>query len=300
MYSILIYYLKLGGIIEPDGLYIKKNVDLYITGSNAYLLSGELATLLSGRYIEIKMLPLSFKEYCSAFEEKNESKEEEEEMKEEANKIGYIYHDVESELYKWLTTTEGVKEYINPLLEKDAHGDEAQYYIVENNREVNQDALSYFKSVYTGVTRSEQGSILIARSDYITRTKNKNGESLLNLNKYNSNGVKFKSINQGDLDLIDDWCCLEYGVAYNGKGQYEAALDKLEKAAEYAIAFDAYKDGDSYTSLMLYGISADEHGLWDEKTTDDMLRRLTSQSRYECLKNNVRYENIIKKLSKRS
>ena len=46
-----------------DGLYIIKNVDLYITGSNAYLLSGELATLLTGRYIEIKMLPLSFKEY---------------------------------------------------------------------------------------------------------------------------------------------------------------------------------------------------------------------------------------------
>ena len=50
-----------------DSLYIKKNVDVYITGSNAYLLSGELATLLSGRYIEIKMLPLSFKEYLSAF-----------------------------------------------------------------------------------------------------------------------------------------------------------------------------------------------------------------------------------------
>lgn len=48
-----------------DSLYIKKNVDLYITGSNAHLLSGELATLLSGRYIEIKMMPLSFKEYIS-------------------------------------------------------------------------------------------------------------------------------------------------------------------------------------------------------------------------------------------
>jgi len=58
-----------------DGLYIKKNVDLYITGSNAYLLSGELATLLSGRYIEIKMLPLSFKEYSSAFKDKSESKD---------------------------------------------------------------------------------------------------------------------------------------------------------------------------------------------------------------------------------
>lgn len=46
-----------------DSLYIKDNIDIYITGSNAYILSGELATLLSGRYVEIKMLPLSFKEY---------------------------------------------------------------------------------------------------------------------------------------------------------------------------------------------------------------------------------------------
>ena len=50
-----------------DSLYIKKNVDIYITGSNAFLLSGELATLLTERYVEIKMLPLSFKEYVSAF-----------------------------------------------------------------------------------------------------------------------------------------------------------------------------------------------------------------------------------------
>lgn len=54
-----------------DSLYIKTNVDVYITGSNAYLLSGELATLLSGRYIEIKMLPLSFKEYITAFDNNN-------------------------------------------------------------------------------------------------------------------------------------------------------------------------------------------------------------------------------------
>ena len=50
-----------------DWLYAKKNVDLYITGSNAFLLSGELATLLSGRYVEIKMQPLSFSEYVSAY-----------------------------------------------------------------------------------------------------------------------------------------------------------------------------------------------------------------------------------------
>lgn len=46
-----------------NSLFLKSNVDIYITGSNAHMLSGELATLLSGRYIEIKMLPLSFKEY---------------------------------------------------------------------------------------------------------------------------------------------------------------------------------------------------------------------------------------------
>jgi predicted AAA+ superfamily ATPase len=40
-----------------DSLYIKKNVDLYLTGSNAYMLSAEIATILSGRYIEIHMLP---------------------------------------------------------------------------------------------------------------------------------------------------------------------------------------------------------------------------------------------------
>ena len=52
-----------------DSLYINKNVDLYITGSNANLLSSELATLLSGRYIEVKMLPLSFKEYKDAYKD---------------------------------------------------------------------------------------------------------------------------------------------------------------------------------------------------------------------------------------
>ena len=48
-----------------DSLYVKPDVDIYITGSNAWMLSGDLATLLTGRYVEIRMLPLSFKEFLS-------------------------------------------------------------------------------------------------------------------------------------------------------------------------------------------------------------------------------------------
>lgn len=55
-----------------DSLYIKKDVDLYVTGSNAYMLSSEIATLISGRYVEISMLPLSFKEYVSSTGSANE------------------------------------------------------------------------------------------------------------------------------------------------------------------------------------------------------------------------------------
>lgn len=51
-----------------DSLFLKDNCDVYITGSNAYFMSGELATVLSGRYIELKMLPLSFQEFCSGLE----------------------------------------------------------------------------------------------------------------------------------------------------------------------------------------------------------------------------------------
>ena len=55
-----------------DSLFIKENTDIYITGSNAYLLSGDLATLLTGRYVEISMLPLSFAEYLECTHETSE------------------------------------------------------------------------------------------------------------------------------------------------------------------------------------------------------------------------------------
>jgi predicted AAA+ superfamily ATPase len=54
-----------------DGLFIKKNVDLYLTGSNSNIQSGQWATLLSGRYVQIHVFPLSFKEYSSALSSDN-------------------------------------------------------------------------------------------------------------------------------------------------------------------------------------------------------------------------------------
>lgn len=48
-----------------DSLFLHSNLDIYMTGSNAWFMSGELATLLAGRYVEISMLPLSFREFCT-------------------------------------------------------------------------------------------------------------------------------------------------------------------------------------------------------------------------------------------
>ncbi len=52
-----------------DSLFLRENCDLYLTGSNGYLLSGELATLLTGRYVSLSMMPLSFREFCEGQQE---------------------------------------------------------------------------------------------------------------------------------------------------------------------------------------------------------------------------------------
>ena len=63
--------------VEPyqkavDSLFLKENCDVYITGSNAYFMSGELATLLTGRYVELSMMPLSFAEFCEGLDEQRQ------------------------------------------------------------------------------------------------------------------------------------------------------------------------------------------------------------------------------------
>ena len=88
------------------------------------------------------------------------------------------------------------------------------------------------------------------------------------------------------------------GALYLLEHNYEEALDSFEKAAGYAIAFDSYKDGDLYSSLIMYGIETDEHNLWDNSAVQDMLERLTKQSKYDVLKGNERYKTIVLNLEK--
>lgn len=101
-----------------DGLFIKKNVDLYVTGSNAYLLSGELATLLTGRYINISILPLQFIEYndFTAVKSPNLSK-----IDSLANFIieGGIPEYLKQKTINEKQAEEFVKSVLNTIIEKD-------------------------------------------------------------------------------------------------------------------------------------------------------------------------------------
>ena len=106
-------------------------------------------------------------------------------------KIGYIYDSQNSELYKWITETEGTKEHIIPYTETDAHGQEAQYYIVENYSKTDKDALQFFNSLYTGITRSEQGSLVITSSNAVM----KSGKT----DKFNQAGLKFEAVQDTEM-----------------------------------------------------------------------------------------------------
>ncbi|MBP3201795.1 MAG: ATP-binding protein [Lachnospiraceae bacterium] len=88
-----------------DSLYLKTNVDIYITGSNAYMLSSEIATLISGRYVQIEMLPLSYKEYREGMKENNK----------EANLMSYIENTSFPQVIQFANDKELIKEYVESL-----------------------------------------------------------------------------------------------------------------------------------------------------------------------------------------
>lgn len=88
-----------------DSLYLKKNVDIYITGSNAYMLSSEIATLISGRYVQIEMLPLSYKEYKEGMKEKNK----------EVSLMSYIENTSFPQVIQFVDDKDLVKDYVESL-----------------------------------------------------------------------------------------------------------------------------------------------------------------------------------------
>lgn len=100
-----------------NSLFLRENCDVYITGSNAYFMSGELATRLSGRYVELKMLPLSFAEFCSGLEEDKQklSKNEKFNLYIELSSFPYIlrYN------YGQKETREYLRDIYNTVLLKD-------------------------------------------------------------------------------------------------------------------------------------------------------------------------------------
>lgn len=113
-----------------DSLFIKENTDIYITGSNACLLSGELATLLTGRYVEISMLPLSFAEYLECAEASGE-----EALADYLRFGGFPY------LTQMETTTEKVDTYLegiyNTVVVKDIEDRQARKNSDPNKRKIN-------------------------------------------------------------------------------------------------------------------------------------------------------------------
>jgi transcriptional regulator with XRE-family HTH domain len=86
------------------------------------------------------------------------------------------------------------------------------------------------------------------------------------------------------------------GCLYLLNGEQERALDYYEEAAEHAIAFDTYCEDASYTSLIAGGLRTLERIWWGLSATENFLERLTTQPRYEVLKENTRYQKILKML----
>ena len=113
-----------------DSLFIKENIDVYITGSNAKFLSSEIATLLTGRYVEINVLPLSFKEYYAHFKDNGKSKRN--------LFTDYITYGALPGIFMFETGTAQQREYIESvyktILEKDIlkRNSAASKQLVEN------------------------------------------------------------------------------------------------------------------------------------------------------------------------
>ena len=149
-----------------DSLYIKENVDVYMTGSNSWLLSGELATLLSGRYIEIKMLPFSFAEFYASRDGGD------------ADKLFADY--MANGSFPYIATMDRTKEKIDMYLEgiyntvivKDIEGRQNRKEKDPNKRKVSD--ISLLKNISKFLASSIGSPVSVKRiADYITSSGRK-------------------------------------------------------------------------------------------------------------------------------
>lgn len=101
-------------------------------------------------------------------------------------------------------------------------------------------------------------------------------------------GDKLLSVNREFYELNRIIGCL-----YLMENNHEKALDYFDMAVEYAISFDRYQDGEAYSSIMLADIETDAHNLWNDTACENMLNRILTQSRYDVLKGNPRFEKMI-------
>jgi predicted AAA+ superfamily ATPase len=107
-----------------DSLFMRKNLDLYLTGSNAYFLSSDLATFLSGRYVEIKLLPYSFSEYLTVINQSNI-------VTAYQNYINYSSFPQAVELFK--ANPASVREYVQSVLDTVVYKDVVARYEIKNS-----------------------------------------------------------------------------------------------------------------------------------------------------------------------
>ena len=125
----------------------------------------------------------------------------------DGEKVGYIWHSKDTALYKLLSDSK-YKDKIQFMNENAAQGREARYYIVENNRSAGQSDVDYHRSVYTGITRAEQASIVIAPDVPIGKlelTRPKNRENKLIPDNFTKDGVaRFSIARRAVLNNIYD------------------------------------------------------------------------------------------------
>ncbi|GBR74161.1 putative AAA family ATPase [Candidatus Termititenax aidoneus] len=142
-----------------DSLFVKENVDLYITGSNAFLLSGELSTLLTGRYISLHLLPFSFKEFAEMYpDEQNEDRLFEK----------YLTHSSFPEVITLSKVNEKLgSNYLRDLYDTVVNKDIAERYKIRNETDFARVVKFVFNSVGTPISARNIANALKLKNNSI-------------------------------------------------------------------------------------------------------------------------------------